>query len=75
MCDFTIHSNGDDASKSGFVWKKGTANWIMNNKLEGPDMGNVFITLSCLVTNYLNNSNMSPPSFIYLQSKYVLLRS
>ena len=39
MCGFTIHSNGDDASKSGFVWKKGTANWIINNELEGPDIG------------------------------------
>ena len=39
MCGFTIHSNGDDASKNGFIWKKGTANWINNNELEGPDQG------------------------------------
>ena len=39
MCGFTIHSNGDDPSKNGFIWKKGTANWIMNNELEGPDIG------------------------------------
>ena len=41
MCDFKIHSDGDDASKQGFIWKKGTSNWIINNKLEGPDSGNL----------------------------------
>ena len=45
MCGFTIHSNGDDASKNGFIWKKGTANWIMNNELEGPDMGKLELVL------------------------------
>ena len=39
MCGFTIHSNGDDASKSGFVWKRGTSNWIISNELEGPEKG------------------------------------
>ena len=45
MCGFKIHSNGNDDSKNGFVWKKGTANWIMNNELEGPDMGKFLFVL------------------------------
>ena len=41
VCDWTITTNGDDASQKGFEWIRHSGKWIQDHSMEGPYKGTI----------------------------------